>query len=150
MEKRVESHSVESHSEEQTMSVARRLGEHAEPGDIFSLSGELGTGKTHFVKGFARAFGIPAEEVNSPTFSLIQEYQGKNGLMLYHFDCFRLERIEEALEIGSEEYFYGDGVSIIEWPEKIEEILPEDVIRITLAVSGKNSRIITIIYPTEE
>jgi tRNA threonylcarbamoyladenosine biosynthesis protein TsaE len=141
------SESYHSHSEAETMSIAKIVGEQAVPGDIICLYGDLGAGKTHFVKGFAEAFGIPREEVSSPTFSLIRIYQGTGGIQLYHFDCYRLESISEALEIGSEEYFYGDGVSIIEWPERISELLPDDVIRITITVTNKNSRLININFP---
>lgn len=136
----------ESHSEEETMSVARKVGEQSKPGDVVCLYGELGAGKTRFVKGFSEAFGILSENVNSPTFNLIQEYTGKSGIPVYHFDCFRLESITEALEIGAEEYFYGDGVSIIEWPEKISAILPDEIIRVTIEVTGENSRLIKIEY----
>jgi tRNA threonylcarbamoyladenosine biosynthesis protein TsaE len=136
----------ESHSEAETMEIARKLGEKSAPGDIVGLYGNLGAGKTHFVKGFVQAFGISPEKVNSPTFNLIQEYQGVNGVSVYHFDCYRLESIAEALEIGAEEYFYGDGVSIIEWPEKISGILPDEIIRVTISVTGRNSRLIQIKY----
>jgi tRNA threonylcarbamoyladenosine biosynthesis protein TsaE len=101
------------------------------------------------VKGFVQAFGISPEKVNSPTFNLIQEYQGLNGVCIYHFDCYRLESIAEALEIGAEEYFYGDGVSIIEWPGKVSGLLPESAIHVTLSVQGEKSRLITIEHPTE-
>ncbi len=138
--------SYETHSETETMEIARKLGEKTTPGDIVGLYGSLGAGKTHFVKGFVQAFGIPPEKVNSPTFNLIQEYQGVNGISIFHFDCYRLESIAEALEIGAEEYFYGDGVSIIEWPEKISGILPDGIIRVTITVTGRNSRLIQIVY----
>jgi tRNA threonylcarbamoyladenosine biosynthesis protein TsaE len=138
--------SYHSSSEAQTMVIAKALAEKVIAGDIICLYGELGAGKTHFVKGFAEAFGIPREQVSSPTFNLIQEYMGTDGMILYHFDCYRLESISEALEIGAEEYFYGDGVSIIEWPEKISELLPNDVIQVFISVTDKNSRLIKIKY----
>ncbi len=137
----------ESHSEEETMEIAGRLAASLGPGDIVGLTGDLGAGKTRFVKGVAKALGIDPESVNSPTFTLIQEYAGRNGLPLYHFDCYRIKSAEEALEIGSEEYFYGDGVSVIEWPEKIEEILPTRLIRVTITVIGPDSRRIEIDDP---
>jgi tRNA threonylcarbamoyladenosine biosynthesis protein TsaE len=136
-----------SYSEAETMALAKRLGEQAKPGDIICLYGDLGAGKTHFVKGYAEAFGISRDEISSPTFNLIQEYRGNDGMNLYHFDCYRLESISEALEIGAEEYFYGDGVSIIEWPERISELLPDDVIRVTITIINRNSRLINIDYP---
>ncbi|REL24557.1 tRNA (adenosine(37)-N6)-threonylcarbamoyltransferase complex ATPase subunit type 1 TsaE [Rhodohalobacter sp. SW132] len=112
-------------SEQETMKAARSFGEGCTSGDTICLKGELGAGKTHFVKGFVQAFGLTPDVVTSPTFSIINEYNG--DLPVYHFDCYRLEHVQEALEIGAEEYLYGDGVSIIEWPERIEPILPADV-----------------------
>lgn len=124
------------------MEFARKVGKVAKPGDIICLKGELGAGKTHFVKGFVTAFGISAESVSSPTYSIIQEYTGT--LPVYHFDLYRLTNVQEALEIGSEEYFYGEGVSIIEWPERIEAILPDDVKQIHIYSINSTTRKITI------
>lgn len=124
------------------MDLARKIGKDAKPGDIICLKGELGAGKTHFVKGFVTAFGIPPDAVSSPTYSIIQEYSGT--LPVYHFDFYRLENVKEALEIGSEEYFYGEGVSIIEWPERVETILPDDVKQIHIASINSTTRKITI------
>lgn len=112
-------------NEKQTATLARRVGQNAVAGDIICLKGELGAGKTHFVKGFVEAFDISPEAVSSPTFSIINEYHGR--LTIYHFDCYRLSDPRDAVEIGAEEYFYGDGVCIIEWPERIDSILPGDV-----------------------
>lgn len=120
------------------MDLARRIGEESKPGDIICLKGELGAGKTHFVKGFVQAFGISPKTVSSPTFSIIQEYSG--SLSVFHFDCYRLEDPREALEIGAEEYLYGDGVSIIEWPERIEAILPESVKKIQITPINSTTR----------
>ena len=132
-------------SEEETMTHARQVGDESSPGDIICLRGELGAGKTHFVKGFVRAFGISPETVSSPTFSIIQEYHGR--LPVYHFDFYRIENAQEALEIGAEEYFYGDGVSIIEWPERVEAILPDNVKQIEIASINNTTREITISRP---
>lgn len=124
------------------MELARRIGEESKPGDIICLKGELGAGKTHFVKGFVQAFGISPDAVSSPTFSIIQEYSG--SLPVYHFDCYRLENPREALEIGAEEYLYGEGVSIIEWPERIEAILPEKVKQIQITPISNTTRKVNI------
>ena len=124
------------------MDLARKVGEESVRGDIICLKGELGAGKTHFVKGFVTAFGISQDSVSSPTFSIINEYHGE--LPVYHFDFYRLENVQEALEIGTEEYFYGDGVSIIEWPERIEALLPGNVKEIQIASINKTTRKITI------
>jgi len=133
---------VVSSSEQETMDIARDFGEKVEPGAVIGLYGDLGAGKTHFVKGFVRAFGIEPDRVNSPTFTIINEYPGK--IPVYHFDCYRLKNPQEALEIGAEEYFFGDGVCIIEWPERIDSILPDFVQSIFITSEGPNKR--TIIF----
>lgn len=129
---------VISESEQQTKDIAKQLAVSLKAGDVVCLKGELGAGKTHFVKGMAGAFGIDETEVHSPTFTLIHEYFGK--LPLYHFDCYRMESVYEALEIGAEEYFYGDGVSVIEWPERIQEIIPPEAVWITITSLAPSKR----------
>lgn len=129
-------------SEKETMNLAKKIGDNSKPGDIICLRGELGAGKTHFVKGFVTAFGISPETVSSPTFSIIQEYSGSTPV--YHFDFYRLDSAQEALEIGTEEYFYGDGVSIIEWPERVESLLPDGIKEIRIDSINKTTRKITI------
>lgn len=131
-----------SNSEEETISFARRWAADLQPGDVVALQGDLGAGKTHFVKGVAQALGIKKHKVQSPTFSLINEYGGNPPL--YHFDCYRMESIREALEIGIEEYLYGDGVCIIEWPERIQSLLPAGTIWITLTAESPNQRRLSI------
>lgn len=127
-----------SDSEEQTKKIAREFAEGLNKGDIVCLEGELGAGKTHFVKGMAAAFDIDESHVQSPTFTLINEYEG--SLPLYHFDCYRMESVKEALEIGAEEYFYGEGVSVIEWPDRIREILPPEAIWIAITSLAPTKR----------
>lgn len=127
-----------SRSEDETMDFARRFGGELKAGSVVCLQGELGAGKTHFVKGMARAFGIAEQEVQSPTYTLINEYHG--DLVLYHFDCYRIESPEEILEIGAEEYFYNDGVCVIEWPERISSILPAGAIWISIEASSQQTR----------
>lgn len=124
------------------MRIAEEIGRQLGPGSVVALSGVAGAGKTRFVKGFVQAFGLSPDVVNSPTFTLIHEYPG--SVPIYHFDCYRLENASEALAIGAEEYFYGDGVSIIEWPEKISDIVPVEAVRITITVTGPNSRSIEL------
>ena len=113
---------IETRSPEETFRLGRKLGEAAVPGQVFTLTGDLGTGKTVFTQGFARGLGI-TEHVNSPTFTIVQEYDG-GRLPFYHFDVYRIGDIEEMDEIGYEDYFYGEGVCLIEWAELIEELLP--------------------------
>lgn len=127
-----------SESVQETKEFAKEFAEYLKPGDVVCLKGDLGAGKTHFVKGMAVAFGIDESEVQSPTFTLINEYKG--SLPLYHFDCYRMESVREALEIGAEEYFYGDGVSVIEWPDQIKEIIPPEATWITITSTAPTKR----------
>ena len=113
---------TETFSEKETRALGEELGRQAVPGSLYTLTGDLGTGKTVFTQGFARGLGI-TEHVNSPTFTIAQEYDG-GRLPFYHFDVYRIGDLEEMDEIGYEDYFYGDGVCLIEWAELIEELLP--------------------------
>ncbi|MFO7799262.1 tRNA (adenosine(37)-N6)-threonylcarbamoyltransferase complex ATPase subunit type 1 TsaE [Rhodohalobacter sp.] len=128
-----------SRSEEETFRIAKEYAMQIKPGDVICLEGDLGAGKTHFTKGFVTAFGLEKDIVSSPTFALINEYQGDN-IEIFHFDCYRLEEIQEALEIGAEEYFYGDGICIIEWPERIRAILPSHSKTVTITSTGPSER----------
>lgn len=130
--------SVISRSEAETMAIAKEYAGSIQRGDIVCLQGNLGAGKTHFVRGFVQGLGLSGDEVSSPTFTVINEYEGT--MPIYHFDCYRLEHYKEALEIGAEEYFYGDGVCIVEWPERILEILPNEKKWITFKQTGKEER----------
>lgn len=121
---------MESFSPEETFALGRILGRAARPGEIYTLSGDLGTGKTVLTQGLAAGLDI-TEPVNSPTFTIVQEYRD-GRLPLYHFDVYRIGDIEEMDEIGYEDYFYGDGVCLIEWAELIEEILPKKRYRIRI------------------
>lgn len=114
----------ESNSAEETFAFGKRMGEEAVPGEIICLDGDLGVGKTVFTQGFAAGLGI-SDYVNSPTFNIVKEYEG-GRLPLYHFDVYRIGDPSEMEEIGYEDYFYGEGVAIIEWPGLIEELLPKE------------------------
>lgn len=114
----------ESNSAEDTFAFGQKLGREAVPGEIICLDGDLGVGKTVFTQGFAAGLGID-DYVNSPTFNIVKEYEGER-LPLYHFDVYRIGDPSEMEEIGYEDYFYGQGVSIIEWPGQIEELLPKE------------------------
>jgi tRNA threonylcarbamoyladenosine biosynthesis protein TsaE len=111
-----------SHSTDETLAIGRNFGTALRRGDVLALCGDLGAGKTHFVKGLAAALGADAA-VTSPTFTLIHEYLG-GRLPLYHFDFYRLEDEDEALKIGLDEYLDGDGVCVIEWADKFPGLLP--------------------------
>ena len=117
-------------NEEDTRCIGHALAESAEAGDVIALVGELGTGKTTLAKYIAEGLGV-GEEITSPTFTVVQEYHS-GRLPLYHFDVYRIGDISEMDEIGYEDCFYGDGVSLIEWSQLIEEILPEHVTEITI------------------
>lgn len=121
---------IETWSENETFQVGKALGDKAEKGQIYTLTGDLGVGKTVFTKGLAEGLGI-TEPISSPTFTIVQIYE--NGkLPLYHFDVYRIGDVEEMEEIGYEDYFYGDGVCLIEWANLIGEILPEGIIPVTI------------------
>lgn len=121
---------IESRRAADTFAYGRALGEKAAAGEIYTLVGELGVGKTVFTQGFAAGLGI-TEPANSPTFTILQGYE-EGRLPLYHFDVYRIGDVEEMEEIGYEDCFYGEGVCLIEWAELIREILPEGCIRITI------------------
>ncbi len=114
---------IETNSPEETFRAGKELGEKAEPGQVFTLTGDLGVGKTVFTQGLAKGLGIE-ESVNSPTFTIVQVYDG-GRLPFYHFDVYRIGDVEEMDEVGFEDYVMGDGVSLIEWANLIEEILPK-------------------------
>lgn len=121
---------IETNSPEETFEAGRRLGLSAEPGDIYTLNGELSAGKTVFTQGIAAGLGI-REHVNSPTFTIVQIYEG-GRLPFYHFDVYRIGDIEEMEEIGCEDYFYGEGLCVIEWAERIGELIPAGAKGITI------------------
>ncbi len=112
----------ETNSYQETYELGRKLGAECNPGDVFTLIGDLGVGKTVFTQGFAKGLGIE-DSVNSPTFTILQIYD-EGRIPLYHFDVYRIGDVSEMDEIGFEEYVFGQGVSLIEWANLIEEILP--------------------------
>ena len=121
---------IETRSPEETFAVGKSLGEKAFPGQVLTLTGDLGVGKTVFTQGLAEGLGIE-EPINSPTFTIVQEYH-EGRLPLYHFDVYRIADVSEMDEIGYEEYFFSDGVCLIEWGTLIEELLPDNTITITI------------------
>ena len=121
---------IETHSAQETFALGQRIGLEALPGQVYTLIGDLGVGKTVFTQGVADGLGI-TEPVNSPTFTIVQIYEG-GRMPFYHFDVYRIGDVEEMEEIGYEDCFYGDGVSLIEWSSLIEEILPENRVNITI------------------
>ena len=121
---------IETNSREETFALGRRLGEEAKPGEVYTLIGDLGVGKTVFTQGIAAGLGIE-EPVCSPTFTIVQTYEG-GRLPLYHFDVYRITDPEEMEEIGYEDYFYGEGLTMVEWGNYIAELLPPRHTEITV------------------
>ncbi len=121
---------TESYSEEETFAIGSMLGREAEAGQIYCLDGDLGAGKTVFARGFADGLGIH-EPVTSPTFTIIREHRD-GRLPLFHFDVYRIGDPGEMEAIGYEEYFFGDGVCLVEWSELISELIPDDAIRVII------------------
>jgi tRNA threonylcarbamoyladenosine biosynthesis protein TsaE len=133
-----------SQSEQNTFDWAKELGSSAGQGSIFALCGELGTGKTIIAKGIAKGLGID-EDITSPTFLMMEMYDGR--LPLYHFDLYRIDNPEELDELNFEEYWFGDGVSVIEWAEKAGGRVPANAIKISLVWVSNTERRICIEYP---
>ena len=122
-----------------TEALGKLLGRHAADGDVFCLTGDLGAGKTLLSRGVAEALGVSSEDVTSPTFAIMNVYQGTE-LEVRHFDLYRLNRPEELEDIGFDEYAGGDGVTLIEWAELFSEQLPEEYLQITLRLDGAGRR----------
>lgn len=133
--------SLISRSFEETYRIGKIIGKNLTHGDVVALIGELGAGKTSIAQGIAKGLGV-LEHVTSPTFNIINEYEGV--FTFYHFDLYRIQGIDELNDLGYEEYFFGDGVCVIEWAEKIKEILPEKTIFIFLIYIDETSRKINI------
>lgn len=141
---------IESFGASDTFALGREIGKTARPGQVYSLTGDLGAGKTVFTQGVAAGLGIE-EPVNSPTFTILQVYE-TGRLPFYHFDVYRIGDIEEMDEIGYEDCFYGDGVCLVEWADLIGELLPEDYIEVKIEKDldkGFDYRRITVISPED-
>ena len=120
----------DSYSPEETFAIGEQIGKEAKPGEVYTLIGDLGVGKTVFTQGVAKGLGI-REHVNSPTFTIVQIYE-EGRIPFYHFDVYRIGDVEEMEEIGYQDCFYGEGICLIEWANLIEEILPENYRQITI------------------
>ena len=135
----------ETFSEEETFALGEKIGKEAKPGQVYTLLGDLGVGKTVFTQGVAKGLGI-TESICSPTFTIVQVYE-EGRMPFYHFDVYRIGDIEEMDEIGYEDYFYVDGISFVEWANLIEELIPDNRIQITISKNlekGFSYREITI------
>ena len=132
----------DSFSQKDTEDFGTSLGAKARKGDFFALIGDLGAGKTAFARGFAKGMGIDAH-ITSPTFAIINEYKG-DKLPLYHFGVYRIKCIDEMYDTGCEEYFYGDGVCLVEWADMIEDILPENAVIVRFEQISQEHRRLTL------
>lgn len=133
---------IETSSPEQTETVGNSLGRLLEPGDVVTLSGELGGGKTCFVRGVVASLAPASKElVSSPTFAILNEYPGLPAVL--HYDCYRLRGSDDALELGLEEQLSGNAVCLIEWPERIANLLPDDRLEVLFEYCGEDQRSIT-------
>jgi len=140
----------ESFSQQDTENIGYKISQGALAGQVYCLIGELGAGKTAFARGFAKGLGI-SENITSPTFSIVNEYIGR--LRLFHFDVYRIKNVQEMEDAGYEEYFYGSGVTLVEWADMIEEIWPKDTVIICIerdAVQSDDFRRITVKLMTAE
>ena len=130
-------------SAKETMLAGEKLARKLKPGDMIALSGNLGSGKTTFTKGIGKGLGVKdSKRINSPTFVLIKEYNGR--VPLYHLDLYRLDDLKEIENLAIEEYIYGNGITVIEWAEKIKSILPEKHILVKFKIKGDNKREVII------
>ena len=123
--------------------VARQFVEEQSDGRVFAFYGQMGAGKTTFIAAVCKALGIE-EPVNSPTFAIVNEYVADNGETVYHFDCYRLNTLRDALNIGIEEYFASGNICFIEWADNIEELLPVDTVRVNIVVEDDGSREVSV------
>lgn len=115
---------------------------------VFAFNGDMGAGKTTFIRALVQALGVDAEEANSPSFSLINEYRSDTTAeLIYHFDLYRLESLDEALEIGVEDYFDSGAVCLIEWPERVADILPDETVRVDISEDADGSRLLKVTLP---
>lgn len=129
-------------SREETIEIAKNFAETLHPGDTVLLCGDMGAGKTVFAKGVAFGLGVE-EEVTSPTYAYMNEYEGKR-LHLYHYDCYRIESVEQAENLGLGDYFYLNGVCLVEWAQNIAPLLPEKTIRVYIRKTSENTREVEI------
>ncbi len=142
----IERRELTSTSVAETIAAGDELGRQLRAGQVVALVGDLGAGKTHFVKGIAESQGVSREEVSSPTFTIAHEYRGPKATV-YHIDCYRLEDAAELARTGADEYIGGDGVCLIEWPQRIESLLPVDTILVSIRHAEEGVRRIQILPP---
>lgn len=138
--------SIKIASTNELKSVAEQLLAYAKGEKFFVFEGEMAAGKTTLIKAFCATLGVE-DVVSSPTFSIVNEYEGKNST-IYHFDFYRLKTIQEAYDIGYEDYFYSGDYCLIEWPSKVEELLPERYIKVEIEITGESERVFSFFSVT--
>ena len=111
---------------------------------VFAFYGKMGAGKTTFIKAICETLGVTEDVITSPTFAIVNEYRADSGELIYHFDFYRIKKLEEVYDMGYEDYFYSGAVCFIEWPELVEELLPSDAIKVTIAEQADGSRLVTL------
>ncbi len=109
---------------------------------VFAFYGSMGAGKTTFIKALCEALGVTDDVITSPTFAIVNEYRSQSGELIYHFDFYRIKRLEEVYDMGYEDYFYSGALCFIEWPELVEELLPQDTVRVTIEEQPDGSRLL--------
>ncbi len=132
------------HTPEEMTQWGRWIGERLTQGEVLALYGGLGVGKTTLVRGIAEALHVQ-EPVTSPTYTIINEYEG--DMPIYHIDAYRLRGSDDAFSIGIEDYLYGNGICIIEWAERIQEVLPAEAISVDISIIGETDRLLTLTHP---
>lgn len=128
---------------DQLSRAAEAILQHLDGRNVVAFYGSMGAGKTTLIRELAELLEVE-DNVTSPTFAIVNQYRTGDGSPVNHFDFYRIEKIEEAYDIGYEEYFYDGGLCLVEWPEKVEELLPDDTLRVSIDITGDNSRLITI------
>lgn len=126
---------------EQIHDAARRFIEAMGDNTVFAMYGKMGAGKTTFTKAVCECLGVE-DVINSPTFAIVNEYRSASGELIYHFDFYRIKKIEEVYDMGYEDYFYSGALCFIEWPELVEELLPQEAVKVTIEEQEDGSRII--------
>ncbi|MFA6361005.1 MAG: tRNA (adenosine(37)-N6)-threonylcarbamoyltransferase complex ATPase subunit type 1 TsaE [Dysgonamonadaceae bacterium] len=123
--------------------VAQKFIEKMDDKNVYAFYGEMGVGKTTFIKAICEALGVK-ETITSPTFAIVNEYKNEDGKPIFHFDFYRIKNLEEVFDFGYEDYFYSENLCFIEWPELVETLLPDDVVKIQITVGDNEERLISI------
>lgn len=141
---------IEINSLESLPEAAAKFAEAMGDYTVFAFYGEMGAGKTTFINALCRCLGVDDDITNSPSFSIINEYRSSTTAeLIYHFDCYRLESVDEAEDIGAEDYFDSGALCFIEWPERIEELLPADTVRVDIKEADNGCRQLTLTFPND-